>query len=96
MHFVIHCIDYPDAVEKRLAHYDQHKAYLAAASVRTLVSGPLVASDNETMIGSFFLLEAGDIADVRSFHENDPFKAAGIWQHVSINPFLKRVDNRNG
>lgn len=96
MHFVIHCLDYPDAVGKRLAHYDQHKAYLAAASVRTLVSGPLVASDNETMIGSFFLLEAEDIADVRRFHENDPFKAAGIWQHVSINPFLKRVDDRNG
>lgn len=96
MHFVIHCLDHPDAVQKRLAHYDDHKAYLSAASIRTLISGPLVAPDNVTMIGSFFLLEADDIEDVRRFHENDPFKAADIWKQVSIAPFLKRVDNRGG
>ena len=29
MHYVIHCLDHDGAVEKRLAHYDAHKAYLA-------------------------------------------------------------------
>jgi uncharacterized protein YciI len=62
--------------------------------VKTLISGPLVAEDNQTMIGSFFLYEADSIEDVRSFNRSDPFNQAGIWNTVEIRPFLKRVDNR--
>ena len=94
MHYVIHALDKPDALPVRLAHYEAHKAYLAQAKVRTVISGPLVADDGETMIGSCFVVEADDRATVQAFHDNDPFKAAGVWQHVHINPFLKRVDNR--
>lgn len=94
MHYVIHCLDHDDAVDKRLAHYDAHKAYLAAATVRTLISGPLLADDEETMIGSCFLLEADSLAEVEAFNRNDPFHHAGLWKTVSIRPFAKRVDNR--
>ena len=45
MHYVVHCLDHDGAVEKRLAHYDAHKAYLAAAPVKTVISGPLLADD---------------------------------------------------
>ena len=37
---------------------------------------------------------AETLAEVQAFHEGDPFHAAGIWEQVSIRPFLKRVDNR--
>ena len=94
MHYVIHALDKPDALPVRLAHYEAHKAYLAQAKVRTVISGPLVADDGETMIGSCFVVEADSKDEVLAFHDNDPFKAAGVWQHVHINPFLKRVDNR--
>ena len=94
MHFVIHCLDKPNAVQQRLAHYDAHKAYLSAPTVAILVSGPLLAPDQETMIGSFFLVEAESQAQVEAFHNNDPFKKAAIWEKVSIHPFLKRMDNR--
>lgn len=94
MHFVIHALDKPDALPVRLANYEAHKAYLAQATVRTVISGPLVAEDGETMIGSCFVVEADSKAEVQAFHDNDPFKAAGVWEHVHINPFLKRVDNR--
>jgi uncharacterized protein YciI len=63
--------------------------------VSILVSGPLVAPDHETMIGSFFLVEAETQDAVQSFHDADPFKKAGIWERVSIHPFLKRMDNRS-
>jgi uncharacterized protein YciI len=46
------------------------------------------------MIGSCFLVEADSLDEVMAFHKNDPFYAAGIWEHVSIHPFAKRVDNR--
>ena len=94
MHFVIHALDKAGALPTRLAHYDAHKAYLAKATVKTVISGPLVADDGETMIGSCFVVEADSKDEVLAFHNNDPFKAAGVWEHVHINPFLKRVDNR--
>jgi uncharacterized protein YciI len=95
MHFIIHCLDYPGAVDRRLAHYEAHKTYLATPSVKIVISGPLLAPGTETMIGSLFLVEAETMAEVQAFHDNDPFKAAEIWEKVSINPFLKRMDNRD-
>ncbi|MEO1225913.1 MAG: YciI family protein [Pseudomonadota bacterium] len=94
MHYVVHCLDHDGAVEKRLSLYDAHKAYLAQAPVKTVISGPLLADDEETMIGSCFVLEADTIAEVEAFNRDDPFAQAGLWKTVSIRPFAKRVDNR--
>lgn len=94
MHYVIHCLDHDGAVEKRLAHYEDHKTYLASAPVKTVISGPLLADDNETMIGSCFVLEAETLAEVEAFNRNDPFAKVDLWKSVSIRPFSKRVDNR--
>jgi uncharacterized protein YciI len=94
MHYVIHCLDHPGAVQKRLAHYEAHKAYLASVSIHTVISGPLLADDETTMIGSCFVVEAGSLAEVEAFNRNDPFAKVDVWQTVSIRPFSKRVDNR--
>jgi uncharacterized protein YciI len=94
MHYVVHCLDHDGAVQTRLANYDAHKAYLAAATVKTVISGPLLADDEQTMIGSCFVLEAASLAEVEAFNRNDPFAKVGLWQTVSIRPFAKRVDNR--
>lgn len=94
MRFVVHCLDKPDASALRLRHYEDHKAYLAAGDVATIISGPLLAEDGETMIGSLFIFEAGSRAEVEAFNRADPFRRAGVWDSVSIHPFLMRVDNR--
>ncbi|MFD1194490.1 YciI family protein [Seohaeicola saemankumensis] len=94
MHYVIHCLDHAGALDRRLAHYAAHKAYLSNPSVKIVISGPLLADDEETMIGSMFLVDADSLAQVEAFHRNDPFHAAGIWETVSIRPFNKRMDNR--
>ncbi|MGX5801122.1 YciI family protein [Bradyrhizobium sp. Arg314] len=94
MLFAVHCLDHADALPRRLANYDAHKAYLAAGSVATVISGPLVAADGTTMIGSLFVFSADSIGEVKAFNAADPFNAANVWQSVSINPFLLRVDNR--
>lgn len=95
MHYIIHCLDHEGQVQRRLDHYEAHKAYLATKPIQTLISGPLLADDGQTMIGSCFLVEAETLEDVMTFHRNDPFFAAGVWEKVSIRPFLKRVDNRS-
>jgi uncharacterized protein YciI len=93
MLFVIHAVDRPGALETRLAHYDAHKAFLADTSaygVRIVMSGPLVADDGATAIGSHFVVEAADRATVVAFNRADPFHAAGIWAEISIRGFIKR------
>jgi uncharacterized protein YciI len=95
MHFVIHCLDAEGALPTRLEHYESHKSYLASAPVNIVISGPLLADDAETMIGSLFVIDAADRAAVDSFHRDDPFFRAGVWEHVEIHHFHKRVDNRD-
>lgn len=94
-HYIIHCLDKADALPRRLEHYDAHRAYLQTAAIKTLVSGPLMSDDGETMIGSCFLVEAADKAAVQAFNSADPFARAGIWASVNIHRFNKRVDNRD-
>ena len=94
MHYVVHCLDHDGAVQKRLENYEAHKRYLASALMKTVISGPLLADDGETMIGSCFLVDADSKAEVEAFNANDPFARIGLWRQVSIHPFNKRVDNR--
>jgi hypothetical protein len=94
MLFVVHALDKPDALPARQANYEAHKAFLATCGdygVRMVMSGPLVADDGATMIGSFLLLEATDRAAIERFHKADPFYKAGIWDSPRITAFLRRV-----
>ena len=93
MLFIIHAVDRTDALATRLEHYDAHKAFLSDTSrfgVKIVMSGPLVADDGKTMIGSFFLVEAPGRTKVEAFHHSDPFLVAGIWKNVTITGFLRR------
>lgn len=93
MLFVIHAIDRAGALDTRLAHYEAHKAFLSDTSafgLSIVMSGPLVADDGTTMIGSLFLVEAPDRAAVERFNAADPFHAADIWERVNIHAFLRR------
>jgi uncharacterized protein YciI len=93
MFFVLHGFDKEGALEARLANYQAHKAFLADTSrhgVSMVISGPLVADDGKTMIGSLMILEAPDRAAVETFNRADPFHAAGIWEKVEITAFVKR------
>jgi uncharacterized protein YciI len=94
MHFVIHCLDRPGSAEIRRTQFEDHKAYIAAAPVKVVISGPLVGDDGVTPLGSFFLVEADNLRQVEDLNRNDPFGKAGLWAQVSIHAFLKRVDNR--
>ena len=93
MFFVLHAFDKAGALEKRLANYDAHKAFLADTSshdISMIMSGPLVADDGKTMIGSLMILDAPDRASVEAFNRADPFHSAGIWEKVEITAFVKR------
>ena len=89
MLYVIHALDKPGRTQTRLDNYADHKSYISSASIKTLVSGPLLDDDGETMIGSFFLVEADSREDVIRFNAADPFARIGLWQSVSIHALYR-------
>jgi uncharacterized protein len=94
MLFVLHALDKPDGLPRRLAAYEAHKAFLANTSafgVTIVMSGPLMLDDGLTMTGSFFLIDAPTRAHVERFNAADPFRAADVWATVTITAFSRRV-----
>ncbi len=90
MLWVIHCLDKPDALERRLDCIDAHRAYLATGPIDIVMSGPLMDDANENMIGSLFLVNAENREEIAAFQENDPLYQADVWKSVSINVFYRR------
>ncbi len=95
MLFTMFCIDKPGVMDTRKEVLPAHIEYLATEPVNIVMSGPLVADDGETTIGSLYVFEAEDRAAVDEFQRNDPLVAADIWETVEVRAFIKRVDNRD-
>jgi uncharacterized protein len=94
MLYVIHALDKSDGLPRRLAAYEAHKGFLqdtSAFGLHIVMSGPLVSDDGATMIGSLFLVEAPSRAHVERFNAADPFKAANVWDRVTITAFHRRM-----
>ncbi|MEO0820096.1 MAG: YciI family protein [Pseudomonadota bacterium] len=100
MRFVVHALDKPDALARRLAVIEAHRAHLATAPARhgvtVLLSGPLTADDGETMRGSFFLLEAPGRAAIEALFAEDPLAGADVWAARHVSAVILRQDNLSG
>tara|TARA_B100000524_G_C23643857_1_gene367715 strand:+ start:1399 stop:1698 length:300 start_codon:yes stop_codon:yes gene_type:complete len=93
MIWVILCKDKPNYFKKRMEVIDEHRKYLSTNPIKTLISGPLINESGDIMNGSFFMVEADNIEEIKRFQFNDPIYKAGIWDEITISPFNKRVDN---
>ena len=91
MLFAIHCLDKDGVLDKRMAVMQAHRACLETAPVTVVMSGPLMSDDEATIIGSFYLIEAGDRAAIDAFQKDDPLVAADLWKSMHVNVFHKRV-----
>ena len=75
---------------KRIGAYAEHKAWQGETSnpespnfIKKICAGPMESEDGKYMIGSCFIVEATRV-QAEAFIANDPFKAAGVWEQVSI------------
>lgn len=97
MRFVVYAEDLPDALPRRLAAIDAHRAYLEEGpsrhDVEILLSGPLLADDGKTMRGSLFLLEAPDKLAIEAMFADDPLNAANVWSYRTISAVAIRQNN---
>ncbi len=93
MHFVIHAVDRPNALETRAKHYRVHRIHLDEAGdhqVHVTTAGTLVAEDGETPVGSLFILEAENRAAVDAFINSDPYHINDVWQSVDVHYYNKK------
>lgn len=95
MLFTMFCIDKPGMEEARAAAMKPHVDYLATGVIKIVMSGPLMSDDGEKVVGSLYVVEAENRAEIEEFQKNDPLVQADIWQLVEVRAFNKRVDNRD-
>lgn len=82
--YCLHCLDKADGgAEARAAARPAHLAW-AAALPGIRMAGPLLSAEG-SMVGSVFLIEAADLAEVKAIHAQDPYVTGGVFGHVHIN-----------
>jgi len=91
MLFIMFCIDRPGAEEKRRQALPGHIEYLATNPIKIVMSGPLVSDDGAKTVGSLYMIEAADRAEVERFQRADPLYNADIWETVEVRAFNKRL-----
>lgn len=89
MLYALICRDKPDHLSVRMENRPAHVDHLKSLGDGLWAAGPLLADDNETMIGSLIVIETEDRATVDAFAANDPYAKAGLFESVSIAPWKK-------
>lgn len=94
MLYVIYCKDDPSTPTRRDEFYAAHRAYLNDAPIKIVVAGPYTAIDSDTKVGSMLVVEAESLEQAENFQKNDPFALNKVWSEVSVNPYIKSIDQR--
>lgn len=86
MKFVIIGKDGPDGARLRPIHRPAHLARLQswAEQGKIILAGPLT-----DQTGSLIVVEAESFEEVQAFAQEDPYRIHGIFQEVTIHPFLQ-------
>ncbi|HQV80394.1 MAG TPA: YciI family protein [Agitococcus sp.] len=96
MWYAIIAEDTADSLAKRLEARPAHVARLQQlqAEGRLFVAGPHPAIDSENpaeagFTGSLIIAEFANLAAAQAWAADDPYIAAGVYQHVTVKPFKK-------
>ncbi|MEO0030454.1 MAG: hypothetical protein RIS94_212 [Pseudomonadota bacterium] len=81
MFFQVLASDKPGALPMRLEHRAAHVAYWQGQADAVKVAGAMLGGtgDEPQPVGSSFLIEAADVAEVRALLAADPFTTQGIF-----------------
>lgn len=84
MLFAIHALDAPASQDKRMALRPGHREYLAGIRDRTAFTGPLMADDGETMVGSLMVMDFPDRGAADTWLAGEPFNKGGLFASVAV------------
>lgn len=84
MLYIIYQHDRPGGAAIRAARREAHFAYLDGHADKLVLGGALLDEDGETRIGSVLIVNVASRAEAEAFSENEPFRAAGLFDRVEI------------
>jgi uncharacterized protein YciI len=93
MLFVIHATDKKEGMSTRGKFYRAHRVHLDKSvdyNVDVVTAGTLVADDGETPVGSIFVIDANNRADVDAFVRSDPYHVNKVWETVQTHVYKKK------
>jgi uncharacterized protein YciI len=88
MLFAIHCFDKPDHLQVRLDARPAHLDHLRSVKERLFGVGPTLDGDGKPN-GSLIIVSFDDISEAQTFAEADPYKAASLFDRVTVQPWNK-------
>jgi hypothetical protein len=98
MWYAIIAEDTSNSLEKRLATRPAHLARITTLqdAGRLLLAGPFPAIDsadpgNAGFSGSLIVAEFGSLDEAKTWANNDPFVASGVYANVTVKPFRKTL-----
>ena len=96
MYYAIICTDVEQSLEARKATRPAHLERLHALQNegRLLLAGPHPSIDSDDpgesgFSGSLIVAEFDSLEDARTWADQDPYQAAGVYADVTIKPFKK-------
>ncbi|WP_206485543.1 YciI family protein [Thalassotalea sp. G2M2-11] len=96
MYYLIYSEDVDNSLALRMKVRDKHLARLTELQQqgRLLVAGPCPAIDSENpgeagFTGSLIIASFDNLAHAKSWADNDPYIAAGVYQNVTVKPYKK-------
>jgi len=92
MLYAILCIDNPESLEIRKANREAHLDHIKRSGGAVVQAGPFLDAAG-AMCGSLVIFEADDIAKAQAWADEDPYKAADLFQSVEIRPWNRVVGN---
>lgn len=88
MLFAVICRDKPGHLQTRLDTRAAHLAYIEKTGIVTM-AGPLI--EDGQMCGSLIVLNAESLAAAQAWAAGDPYKAAGLFDTVSVTEWKKVI-----
>lgn len=87
--FIVQCKDKPGHLQTRLDNRPAHLDYVKGFLDKIVVGGPMLTDDGQGMIGSAFVIDMDDRAELDAFLANDPYAKAGLFESVSVHRYKK-------
>ncbi|WP_408596118.1 YciI family protein [Pseudomonas sp. PLMAX] len=85
--FAVFATDHPDSLALRQRLRPSHQAHLRATDTHRVVvrlGGPTLDDVGAAMNGTLLVIEAGSLAEVEAFIEDDPYVQAGLFASIQI------------
>lgn len=88
MLYAVICRDKPGHLQVRLDTRADHLAYIEKTGI-VKMAGPFIETGQ--MCGSLVILDTSDLAGAEAWAAGDPYKAAGLFESVTVTEWKKVI-----